>query len=331
MQLSLMVLPHRHTRELVALARLAEDFGYDAVWVPDERFFREVYSVCALLAQATDRIAIGTGVTDPFSRHPALTATAIATLDEISEGRAILGMGAGISGFRELGIDRRGAPEAVRGAVELIRGLLDGREMAVDDERLSFHGALSFEPLRASLPIYVAGNKPKMLGVAGAVADGAIVQACVSEVEFSALREHILRGLEHASRQRSDLEIVLRVDVAVGETRESAYDALRHRIARIVIQDAPGFERLRGLGLEPSSELVAATAGAQYTNDSETLQRIGAHVPDEFVDAFAIASTPDALPEVLTRLADMGADHVLMNPIPVRGDIETAIRAASGR
>jgi 5,10-methylenetetrahydromethanopterin reductase len=329
MRVSLMLVPHRHTRDLVALARLAEELGYDAVWVPDERFFREVYSVCTLLAQATERIGIATGVTDPFSRHPALTATAIATLDELSGGRAILGIGAGVSGFRELGIDRRGAPAAVRGAVELIRGLLAGRTLDVEHEAFSFRGALDFEPLRPTLPVYVAGNKPKMLGVAGAVADGAIVQACVTGAEFSALREHVVRGLEQAGRERSEIELVIRVDVAVGETRELARDALRHRVARIAIHDAPGFERARALGLEPPAALVAAAAGAAYTNDADTLRRIGEHVPDDFVDAFTIASTPAALPEQLARLAGLGADHVLLNPIPVGGDVERTIRAAS--
>lgn len=320
MKLSMMVLPHRHTRELVELARLAEALDYDAVWVPDERFFREVYSVCALLAQATERIAIGTGVTDPFSRHPALTATAIATLDEISNGRAILGIGAGISGFRELGIDRRGAPAAVRAAVELVRGMHAGESDGI---------ALGFEPLRPDLPVYVAGNKPKMLRVAGAVADGAIVQACVTETEFSALREHVLCGVREAGRERGDLDLVLRVDVAVGESSEDAHDALRHRVARTVVQDAPRFERLRSLGLEPAPELAAAVDGVQYTNDAETLHRIGAHVPDALVDAFTIAATPESLPEALARVGAMGAHHVLINPIPVRGDIELAIRSAS--
>ena len=69
------------------------------VWVADERFYREVYSTLAILAQHTKPVNLGTCVTDPFARHPALTAMAIATLDEISDKRAILGVGAGISGF----------------------------------------------------------------------------------------------------------------------------------------------------------------------------------------------------------------------------------------
>lgn len=92
---------------MVDRARLAEAVGYDAVWLADERFYREVYTCLAQFAAHTSKVLLGPCVTDPFSRHPALTAMAIATLDEVASGRGILGIGAGISGFAELGIHRR--------------------------------------------------------------------------------------------------------------------------------------------------------------------------------------------------------------------------------
>jgi len=86
-------------KELASLAHRIEEWGYDYLWFADERFFREVYSSLTLCALNTSRIKLGPCVTDPYSRHPALTAQAIGTLDEISGGRAVLGIGAGISGF----------------------------------------------------------------------------------------------------------------------------------------------------------------------------------------------------------------------------------------
>ena len=99
----LLLLPSRPSSELRDLAVLAEALGYNDFWLADERFFREVYSLLALAATRTTRIRLGPCVTDPFSRHPALTAMAIATLHEISAERAVLGIGAGVSGFQELG------------------------------------------------------------------------------------------------------------------------------------------------------------------------------------------------------------------------------------
>jgi 5,10-methylenetetrahydromethanopterin reductase len=89
--------------------------------VADERFYREVYSCLGQIAANTAKVLVGPCVTDPFARHPALTAMAIATLDEISGRRAILGIGAGISGFAELGIDRRKPARAIHRAEHVFR------------------------------------------------------------------------------------------------------------------------------------------------------------------------------------------------------------------
>src|SRR3954451_24428444 len=129
MSLELLMLGNVPIPQMVERAKLAEANGYDALWVADERFYREVYSTLAILAQHTTRVKLGTCVTDPFARHPALTAMAIATLDEISNKRAILGIGAGISGFAELGIDRKKPARAIREAIELIRMLLRGQKV----------------------------------------------------------------------------------------------------------------------------------------------------------------------------------------------------------
>src|SRR5262252_9130221 len=113
----LLILPSLDPERLAELAVKAEELGYDDFWLADERFFREVYSCLALCAARTRRIRLGPCVTDPYSRHAALTAMAIATLDEISNGRAALGIGAGISGFAELGIERRKPARAMREAI----------------------------------------------------------------------------------------------------------------------------------------------------------------------------------------------------------------------
>jgi 5,10-methylenetetrahydromethanopterin reductase len=91
--------------ELGELGQLSEQLGYRYFWYVDTRFRPECYLGLAQVAAKTERILLGTGVTDPFSRHPAITAVSIATLDEMSGGRAILGLGAGGATLRQLGID----------------------------------------------------------------------------------------------------------------------------------------------------------------------------------------------------------------------------------
>src|SRR5262249_56381728 len=121
-----LILPAYEPARLADLAALAEDTGYDDFWLADERFFREVYACLTLCALRTHRIRLGPCVTDPYSRHPALTAMAMATMDGISNRRAVLGLGAGVSGFRELGVDTSRSAVGIRGAGGRIRPLLPG-------------------------------------------------------------------------------------------------------------------------------------------------------------------------------------------------------------
>jgi 5,10-methylenetetrahydromethanopterin reductase len=118
MSLQLLLLGDAPVARLVERARLAEAHGYEAVWVADERFYREVYSCLGQIAAQTWKVLVGPCVTDPFARHPALTAMAIATLDEISGRRAMLGIGAGISGFAELGFRRVKPARAIRESID---------------------------------------------------------------------------------------------------------------------------------------------------------------------------------------------------------------------
>ena len=155
----LLLLPTHAPHRLATLAQLAEHTGYDFLWLADERFFREVYASLTLCALRTERIKLGPCVTDPYSRHPALTAMAIATLDEISGQRAVLGIGAGVSGFRELGIARQQPATAMREAIELIRRLLTGERVNYQGQRVTLQGGrLDFTPVRAQVPIYVASQ-----------------------------------------------------------------------------------------------------------------------------------------------------------------------------
>src|SRR6516165_1966480 len=201
MTLQLLLLGDALVLRLVERARLAEENGYDAVWVADERFYREVYSCLGQLATHTTTVLIGPCVTDPFARHPALTAMAIATLDEISGGRAVLGIGAGISGFAELGIDRRKPARAIREAIELVRALLRGETVDFRGDVIAFnHGRLSFPPIRPEIPIYVASNGLLGQRVAAEIADGVIVEACASAAEVRAFRAAVEDAARKAGR-----------------------------------------------------------------------------------------------------------------------------------
>jgi 5,10-methylenetetrahydromethanopterin reductase len=300
--------------------------------VPDERFFREVYSICTAVAGATSGILIGPCVTDPFTRHPALTAMAIATLDEISEGRAVLGLGAGVSGFHELGIRRRQTARLASEAIHLIRRLLSGEPVELHGDVLSFSGQLNFKPARDQLRIYLAAGRPMMLRAGGMLADGVIVEACVAPGTVERARDVIDLGASYVGRDPRAIDLVARIDVAVDESLECAYAALRPRIARKLLAAAPGYGAFLARGLVVSDELreLIDDIGPGYTWDAEVLDEIGSLLPHSYTDAFAIAATPASLGARLDALVGRGATQIIVNPIPTRDDaVEPIIDAVA--
>lgn len=329
-RLGLLYLGSRPAKRVMEIARLAEQRGFDIFWVPDERFFRDVYGLCTAAAGVTEEIQIGPCVTDPYTRHPALTAMAIATLDEISDGRAVLGIGAGISGFTELGIKRRQVARRSSEAIHLIRRLLTGEEIELHGDVISFSGGLNFKPARDEVPIYLAAGGPMMLRAGGMLANGVIIEGCVAPGTLERAYDVIDLGASYVGRDPHAIDIVARIDVAVDTRLNAAYDALRPRIARKLIAAAPGFVTFLARGLVVSEELREVVADIGYTWDQRTLDEVGAQIPDSFIDAFAIASTPDGLGDHLNRLVERGASQIIINPIPTTGDdVESAIDAAS--
>jgi len=329
MSLQLLLLGDARIAQLVERARLAEANGYSAVWVADERFYREVYSCLGQLATHTTRVLLGPCVTDPFARHPALTAMAIATLDEISGGRALLGIGAGISGFAELGIERKKPARAIRESIDLIRALLRGETVDYRGEVVAFdHGRLSFRPGRANIPVYVASNGPLGQRVAAELADGVIMEACASTAEVRAFRSAIEGWARKAGRDPRSIRVVARLNACIAVDGGAARDAVRPTVARYL-----GAGRLRSRtaaaqGLTLPAEALAAVAGAPYAAGVAPYLPLLPLVTDRHIDAFTLAGTIDEVTEHTIALRRAGADALIARPFAAAGGtIEETIAA----
>jgi 5,10-methylenetetrahydromethanopterin reductase len=317
----LLFLPGRPTRELADVAARAEALGYGDFWLADERFFREVYATLALIATRTSRLRLGPCVTDPYSRHPALTAMAIATLDEISNGRAVLGIGAGVSGFKELGVNADRSAVALREAVELIRRLLAGETVTLKGEQVSFDdGRLDFTPSRAEVPIYVASQREAGCRVAGRLAEGAIMQGCVAEPLVRFFKESVAAGARRAGRDPARVELVARVNACIADDRATARDVMRPGIVRSLAAQRRDFFTFRTAGLAIPPALAEQIRGLAYTHDPAPLLKIAPLVPDSFVDAVALTGPPDDVALDVVRLVRGGMAQIMIYPIGVGGD-----------
>jgi 5,10-methylenetetrahydromethanopterin reductase len=291
-------------------AAICQTAGLDSFWVADQRWMRDVYVTLGALAAATDRIQLGTRVTDPYIRHPALTAVALATLDEASGGRAVLGIGAGGSGFAQLGLRREHPATAIREAIALIRQLWSGKDGEFRGELIHWAGGSLEFRCRPDIPVVIAARSPRLLELAGEVADGAIVAAGVAPGAIAWAAERIAEGERRAGRVPGSTEILHMTYVAVDSDVAAARRAVRHAIYGVVAGSHPRYEFLRAAGVEPPPALVAYLDGGGRDR-TEVIARIS----DDMVDALTIAGTEDDCQAGLEALLAAGVDHIVLAPV----------------
>jgi 5,10-methylenetetrahydromethanopterin reductase len=266
-------------------------------------------------------------VTDPFSRHPALTAMAIATLDEISGQRAILGIGAGVSGFTELGINRSKPARAIREMIEVIRALLRGEGVDFHGEVIEFHqGRLSFAPTRSAVPIYVASNGPLGQRVAGALADGAIMEACASVSEAEAFSAEVNAGAAQVRRNPKSIKKIARLNTCIAPDRSAARNAVRPLVARYLGAGRLRSKTLKEQGLELPAEALKAVTGAPYAAGVIPYLPLLPLITDRHVNALTLAGTIEEVTEHAVQLVRAGIDEIVIRPFaPEGGTIEETI------
>lgn len=223
--------------QTISLVRFAEDLGFDVAWMPDQTFHRDPYLTLAACAQATRRIVLGVGVTNPYTHHPAMTARAAATLAELCGGRFILGIGAG--NRKEL-IDLLGLPNdhaaaRCREAALVVKRLLAGETVTYESATLTLKSvALDIAPPAPPTPVYLAARGPQILRASGEVADGVIIGALVSEAGLRFALRHVRQGLEKAGRGLDAIEVVSWVLTIVTDHKAEVVDGLRVMVAHIV-------------------------------------------------------------------------------------------------
>ena len=324
--LGLALLPERPARDLAALATLAERLGFSHVWVLDERFWRD-FGVCLTAAvQATERVVVGSAVTDPYIRHPALTAQLFATLDELSGGRMVCGMGAGIAGFDALGIQRNRPALAIREAVSLMRDLWAGQVVDRRNGLFPFKGSLDFSPLRPRIPVYVAGRGPRVLSLAGSLADGVMVGALASQPGLAYALERVASGATEAGRDGAAIHKTLWLHTAIAKDEEQAVEAVRTIVTGALVASSAVLERI-GIPLQP--ELVAAMQGVSYGLGSPGMLAVRTLVDADVVHHFAAAGSPEYVRQRVQDLFESGVEHVALLPWLVPGQTPEAFAGAA--
>src|SRR5581483_7310271 len=288
-------------RAFIQQVRSIEDAGFTHLWITDSSLHaRYVYSYLTLAALNSTRLQLGTGVTHPFTRHPAINTNAIATLDEISGGRAIFGIGAGDSPTIELGY----APakiQVVREMIVLARRLMAGETVDFDGSAFRVHnGSLHFK-FRDRVPIYIACSGPRMLELAGELADGVIVQCGLFPEAVNFAREHLAKGAARAGRSLDDIDMWVMMCGAISNDHATAMNRSR-TMAAWFAQMAPHTCELAGLDPALIQRIQNAYSGGEF----HQAQAAAALTPDEMVQLFTLGGTPDEARARIARLLECG-------------------------
>ena len=310
-------------RRTVALSRLAERRGLEQVWVADERFYRDVFANMTLVACHTDRIRIGSMVTDPFVRLPALTAAAAASVDEISGGRCVLGMGAGISGFAAMGMQRVRPARALKEAIGLIHRLCDGeRDVTLEGELIRFHGGhLDFQPLRR-VPVYVAGRGPRVLQAGGAVAEGVVIASYASPPGIRFGLDQVARGAASAGRDPREVALASWLYTSISHDGDRARDAVRTGVAVAMWGSR---EILEKIGVSLPEEVLRFMDEHTYAHAPGLTDTLGRMLPDELLGEFSLAGTVDEVTRRLVEIAAMGIGQAAFWIFPPEGEALEAV------
>jgi probable F420-dependent oxidoreductase len=306
--------PEHPIERHLALTRRAEAAGFTYGWLFDSHvLWREPYPLLTLMADATETMRLGTCVTNPASREPSVTASALATLDEISGGRMDLGIGRGDSARRVLGK----APTTMASLEEaaiVIRDLVEGRTVEYEGASLELPWSE-----RHPLPVWIAGYGPRAMELAGRVADGVMIQLADPDL-IRLLVGQVHDAARDAGRDPRDIRVMAAAPAHVGEI-----EVCRERTRWFPALVSNHVVDL--VGKYPRDQLPAALTGYitdrtgyDYHHHAEVGSSNAAFVGDEVTDRFCVLGTVDDHVRKLTELADAGVDQ--FNLYLMNGDEE---------
>lgn len=302
--------------KMVQLAKVTEELGYSHIWVGDSHLiWREAYVNMAAMALSTTRVKLGTGVTNPLTRHPSVVASAYATLEEYAPGRTIVGIGLGDSSVETMGM-KPAKLSYFEKTMAQMRQLLDGHEVQLETGKIHL-----LHPCKAKVPIYIAASGPKMLELSGRIADGIIVLVGVADEYIAHARERISAGAKAAGRKVEDLNLVLWVPCAVSDTAP-AKDAVKAHVARVVAHPLPYV-------LDPTEQKVLEEIRKTYDYYHHMDQQANHAevIPDWLVEKFAIAGSVAECRAQIERIKKTGIQQIAIIPYsPPGGSREETIR-----
>lgn len=311
-------------RDGLDYVRYAETRGFEAVWQAESRLVRDAIVPMAAYAAVTERIKVGSGVINNWTRNIGLLASTFLTLDDLAPNRIICGIGAWWDPLaRNVGINRRKPLTAMRETVEVLRRLLNM-------ERVTFHGefihvdGIELDVVHGrteprNVPIMIGATGDKMMELTGEIADGVVLNYCVPpEYNLRAL-ELLEKGARKAGKTLDDLDRPQLVVCSVDYDRERAIDTTRGLLTQYLAQQ-PHIAKASGVSMDVVAE-IQSILGWPATKDQ--IDKAKHLVPEELIHRITASGTPDEARAKVDEYRRNGATCPIL--YPVGGDVKLMI------
>ena len=302
----------------VPWAKKIEAYGFDELHIADDLIFRPAWLILALIGANTSTLKIGPAIVTPQVAHPVYHAANLAALDELTNGRAVCGIGRG--GFNPLlGIVNPTKPiKMVQEAHQVMSHVLSGTREQFDGEFFTVTKDLyfQFETLRPDLPIFIGTWGPMMAKMAGKIASGFKADCTWSPSYLSHLKKQFFEGAESVGRDISTLDVIVGPLCSLSRDRAAAMDHIKGLLALLQPALAP-MTANEGI---PPDEIQAAYDAFQAGD----INKAKSLVSDKSIRAFSVTGTPaDVIPQI-EEMIDAGATHIAFGP-PLGPDFDVAL------
>lgn len=291
--------------------QLAERLGFELIGTGDSQSLtRDVYVALALAARATQSSLLGPMCTNPVTRHVAVTANAIATVDRVSNGRAILGIGSGDSALRNIG-ERPARVSEMASYIQTLRTLFTSGEASHAGRHVSVQG------LRRAVPLWITAEGPRTLRLAGMLADAVVLHCGTTAETLQWTMAQLRAGAEQAGRDVEKIQIWMMLKTSVADTRAEALEPIRMGLAASAHHAYRHSIESKGIPAElvgAVKELIRQYDTGQHEvaggRNSELSDRLG--LTDFLADAFGLIGTPAECGEKLAALEQLGVQGVIL-------------------
>ena len=298
--------------EMIRLAKRAEELGYGTYWVPEDPYYRGPFTTAATVAAHTKAIRIGTGIINPYIRHPVAIAMEMAALDEYSEGRAVCGMGAGGKTWiqDQLNIPAKKPMTMLRESIDIFQQLIRGETVNYEGDQIKLSDVkLSISPYRSKIPHYLGVAGPKSIQLAGETCDGYLIGAFepITAKNIAYCRDNLTIGTNKTGRDINEIDVTCLMTLSMSKNDREALNQIKPLILKNLLHSVEvGYtNKYRESDLPDTF----------YKKLGEYARGIGNPldlITDDVVDCYAVAGSPARCKDRIEELVEAGVNSFVL-------------------